>query len=206
MGYQGLNGKSLATLASAAKYGLLEGRGDENRVSDLAVRIIAHPPGSPDRMLAMIEAAGKPELFTELDQRFGGGKGSDQAIKAYLMTQKFIPPAANLAIRSYRETKRFLEEEGMINPADFSRRKTEIESVPEFIAPREDRIPAPLVSAPSADKRESVFRVGLSDDRLDVSAALFDAEAVDKLIRALEANKALLPQRPVTSIDARERD
>src|SRR5258708_6197968 len=38
MGYNSLNGKSLGALSALLKYGLLEGRGNETRVSDLAVR------------------------------------------------------------------------------------------------------------------------------------------------------------------------
>jgi hypothetical protein len=33
-------------------------------------------------------------------------------------------------------------------------------------------------------------------DRLEVSAVLADAESVERLIRALEANKPLLPEKP----------
>lgn len=109
MGYQSLNGKSLGVLSALIKYGLLEGRGDNSRVSDLAVQIIAHPPGTAERAEALKEAAEKPELFTELDGRFPAGRASDQAIRSYLLTQKFIPHAADAAIRSYRETKAFVE-------------------------------------------------------------------------------------------------
>lgn len=197
MGYQGINGKSLGILAAIGKYGLLEGRGNESRVSDLAVLIIAHPPGSPDRRLALMAAADRPELFAELDAKFGGGKGSDQAIRAYLLTQKFIPAGADLAIRAYRDTKRFLEEEGVGNIVDLYKKNTDITPVPEFIAPRADTERLPNTPPASVKKVESGFRVGLSDDRLEVSATLFDAESVDKLIRALQANKALLPEKPV---------
>src|SRR6266446_5546494 len=38
MGYNSLNGKSLGVLSAIGKYGLLEVRGSEYRVSDLAVR------------------------------------------------------------------------------------------------------------------------------------------------------------------------
>jgi hypothetical protein len=33
-------------------------------------------------------------------------------------------------------------------------------------------------------------------DQLEVSAVLGDAESVDRLIKALEANKPLLPEKP----------
>jgi hypothetical protein len=108
MGYNGLNGKSLGVLSAVGKFGLLEGRGDETRVSDLAVRIIAHPTGTPERAEAITEAAGNPELFAELDARYPNGKASEQAIRSYLLTQKFIKPAADAATRTYLETKDFV--------------------------------------------------------------------------------------------------
>lgn len=111
MGYKTLNGKSLGVLSAIGKFGLLEGRGDETRVSDLAVTIIAHPAGSPERLAAIKTAAASPELFAELDSRFQGGRVSDAAIRSWMLTQKFIPHAADTALRSYRETKGLVEAE-----------------------------------------------------------------------------------------------
>jgi hypothetical protein len=37
--------------------------------------------------------------------------------------------------------------------------------------------------------------VTFNGDRLEISAVLSDAESVDRLIRALEANKPLLPDK-----------
>ena len=111
MGYKGLSGASLPVISALAKFGLLEGRGDETRVSDLAVAIIAHEPGAPERMAALVEAAKNADLFAELDIRFPDGKASDQAIRSYLLTNKFIPSAADAAIRAYRDTKQFVEGE-----------------------------------------------------------------------------------------------
>jgi hypothetical protein len=111
IGYKGLSGASLPILSALAKYGLLEGRGDETRVSDLAVALIAHAPGTPERCEALRQASAFPELFGELDHRFPEGRASDQAIRSYLLTRKFIPGAADAAIRAYRDTKQFVEEE-----------------------------------------------------------------------------------------------
>lgn len=111
MGYKGLSGASLPILSALAKYGLLEGRGDETRVSDLAVGLIAHAPGTPERMAALENAAAFPDLFAELDERFQDGKASDQAIRSYLLTRKFIPGAADAAVRAYRDTKALVEAE-----------------------------------------------------------------------------------------------
>lgn len=111
MGYSGLSGKSLGVLSSLGKFGLLEGRGDENWVSDLAVAILAHPSKAPERVEAIKASASMPDLFSDIDSRFQNGKASDQAIKSWLIMQKFIPAAADAAIRSYRETKELVEEE-----------------------------------------------------------------------------------------------
>jgi hypothetical protein len=111
MGYKGLSGASLPILSALTKYGLLEGRGDETRVSDLAVALIAHAPGTPERMDALKNAAAFPDLFAELDERFPDSKASDQAIRSYLLTRKFIPGAADVAVRAYRDTKALVEAE-----------------------------------------------------------------------------------------------
>jgi hypothetical protein len=77
----------------------------------LAIKIIAHKPGDPTRAAAIHEAARRPELFTELDKRYDDGRTTDQAIRSYLLTKGFIPPAADATIRSYRETKGLVEAE-----------------------------------------------------------------------------------------------
>ncbi len=111
LGYKGLSGASLPVLASLNKYGLLEGRGNETHVSDLALMIVVHERGNGDRMVAIQKAAASPDLFAELYQKFPGGKGSDSAIRGYLLLKKFIPAAADTAIRSFRETNEFVEAE-----------------------------------------------------------------------------------------------
>lgn len=111
MGYKTLNGRALGVLSALSKFGLLEGRGDETGVSDLALQIIAHPSGSLERAAAIKDAAERPDLFEDIDKRFPDGKASDTAIKSYLMTQKFLPDAAEVAIRAYRETKKLVAEE-----------------------------------------------------------------------------------------------
>jgi len=111
MGYGGLSGKSLGVLSSLGKFGLLDGRGDENWVSDLAVSILAHPPKTKERVAAIKTAASTPNLFSDIDSKFQNGKASDQAIRSWLITQKFLPQAADVVVRSYRETKELVEDE-----------------------------------------------------------------------------------------------
>jgi hypothetical protein len=172
LGYSGLNGKSLAVLAALGKFGLLEGRGEETRVTDLAVRILAFPPGSAERRAALEEAAGRPELFGELDQRFSRGQASDGAIRAWLMTRGFIPPAAEAAVRAYRETKQFLEAQGELGPPAQPAAPAE---------PPPDMAEAPAEPARAeAGIRRAVF--GLAEGEVVITAPVFlSAESVNDL-------------------------
>jgi hypothetical protein len=164
LGYSGLNGKSMAVLAALGKFGLLEGRGEETRVSDLAVRILAFPPGSPERRAALLEAAQRPELFAELDQRFARSQPSDAAIRSWLITRGFIPPAAEAAVRAYRETKQLLEAEADAMPL-------EPETPPEVV------VEPPKVEGGT---RRAVF--GLAEGEVVITAPVFlSAESVNDL-------------------------
>jgi len=155
MGYASLNGKSLGVLAALLKYGLLEGRGDNTRVSDLGLQIIAHAAGAPERAAAIREAAARPELFAEIDKRYPDGKGSDAAIRSYLLTQKFIPQAADNALRAYRETKQLVELELGGYGAGEQQEQNEMQSQP--IPPMANQAPAPAPVGGQAGTRRAVF-------------------------------------------------
>lgn len=197
MGYSGLNGAALTALSALGKFGLLEGRGDDTKISDLALHIIAHEPGSRERVEALQEAAGKPELFGELDAKFQGGKASDQAIRAYLLTQKFIPSGADAAIRSYRDTKAFVEAEskGYTTPE----KETVMEIAPGVTShirarggfsapPTAEQIRAAHVPA----SEDEPFRVSFTGSGIEIVARLTNEASADELMRAVSALKMLL--------------
>ncbi|MBS0246192.1 MAG: hypothetical protein JSR61_06190 [Proteobacteria bacterium] len=190
MGYKTLNGKSLGVLSAVGKYGLTEGRGDDSHVSDLAVTIIAHPAGSPERAAALKEAASKPDLFAELDNRFQGGRVSDSAIRAWMLQQKFIPLAADTALRSYRETKQFVEAE--------STGYSGFEAAPQphvqppagapMPAPAEQQRPTPRIPEPPMT---APVRVVMNGNRLDIQASV-DLDGLEKLEQMLAKYKEIL--------------
>ena len=197
MGYASLNGKSLGVLSALVKFGLLEGRGDDTRVSDLAVTIVAHPPGVPDRVAALSAAAGKPELFSELDSRFQNGKASDQAIRSYLLTQKFIPSAADTAIRAYRETKQLVSaESGEYDSAANSdlqeQGMSEAFEPPIISSVQRSAWASTRATGPTGPR--GPFRVAVTTDSIEVSASLMNRADVKKLIRALQANLDWFPE------------
>ena len=194
MGYRSLNGKSLGILSAVTKYGLLEGRGNENHVSDLALEIIAHTPGTPERERAIAEAANRPELFSELDARFQDGKVSDAAIRSYLMTRKFIPQAADIVVRSYRETKEFVHLEASADRSDLQ----------QF--PSEEGAPIPGILRPGRTEKSSIVGLEVGEReylrgplsrnasyRLLVSGEI-GASEVDKIIKILTLQKEFLTE------------
>jgi hypothetical protein len=206
MGYFSLNGKSLGVLSALLKYGLLEGRGDDTRVSDQAVSIIAHPPGSSERVAALKEAAAKPELFSELDARFQGGKASDQAVRSYLLTQRFIPTAADAVIRSYRETKQLVEaESGGYNVDELPEVRPMSQPISQELATRSGTFP-PLMQPGSnrqtitatviVEKGVSQTSISIQDERVELFAVLYDQVGVQKVIDRLNAIKGMLPEKP----------
>ena len=181
LGYSGLNGKSLAVLAALFKFGLMEGRGDAVRVSDLGLRVIAHPHGSAERREALLEAANRPELFQDLDQRFAGGRASDAAVRAFLLTQGFIPPAAETALRAWRDTRQMLAAEASSDlPPAALPPATPAETPAEAPAAPIAAAPAPPEGTPAIGMRRAVF--GLAEGEVVITAPVFlSPESVNDL-------------------------
>lgn len=113
LGYTGLNGRSVALISNLTKYGLLDGRGEEIRVSDDAVLILVEEQGAPDRAAAIRRAAFRPELFRELADQFAGGPvPSENAIKIRLEKMGYPPQVARDVAGAYRENTQLVESEG----------------------------------------------------------------------------------------------
>jgi hypothetical protein len=197
-GYNGITGASLSMLSSLLKYGLLTGRGDNTSVSDLALQIIAHPAGSEERRTAILEAAFTPDLFAEIRDHYKSGKVSDQALRSYLLTRKFLPNAVDDVIRAYRETMELVETEGAGHNATVVETvERPMPSQPQLSQPSEltqggKREPAtPPPSAP-------MQRIGSSNDgmpyefwhspgRLRGSFDITDEKSAERVRRAVNA-------------------
>jgi hypothetical protein len=111
MGYSSLNGASASAIAALSKYGLLEGHGDELRVSELGQDLVLHRPGDPEYAQAIERAAFAPHFFRELHDLFPTGLPSDHTIHATLVKRGFNKSAIPNAMRAYRETMELLEQE-----------------------------------------------------------------------------------------------
>lgn len=101
-------------------YGLIDGAGDDLRVSEDAIAATKAPQGSSERREALQRLALKPALFQAISKAFPTTPSSDNLVY-WLVTQGFSETAAAIAAKSYLDTMRFVGEfkgaEGADNPA-----------------------------------------------------------------------------------------
>ncbi len=111
LGYGSLNGASASVVSALSKYGLLEGHGDNLRVSSLGQDLVLHRKGDPEYDQALRTVAFMPAFFRDLRDQYPQGLPSEHSLRATLVKRGFNPKAVDGAIRTYRETVELLNEE-----------------------------------------------------------------------------------------------
>lgn len=108
LGYSGINGRSLSMIGALRQYGILEGSGDAQRISDDAVSYYVLEDGHK-RQEALWRMIFNPPFFSQIHTEFGDALPSESNLKHYLMKQGFLPKAAEDVIKVYRENIRLVE-------------------------------------------------------------------------------------------------
>ena len=103
MGYSGLHGASATAISALIKYGLLERVGEDYKLSERAMRIIA-PHNQNEKLVALEDASREPTLFAELIEHFPGEVPSDDLLRSYLIRKGFAQAAVPGVIAAYRDT------------------------------------------------------------------------------------------------------
>jgi hypothetical protein len=103
LGYAGINGRSLGMIGAVRAYGLIEGSGDEMRVSDEAITLINAPEETPEWGEALKTCALKPPLYRELATKFDTTP-SEGVLRYTLIKMGYTPEAAAKAIPPYLAT------------------------------------------------------------------------------------------------------
>jgi hypothetical protein len=192
MGYGGINGASLKTISALRKYGLLEGRGDDVRLSKDAQTLIIDDSNSPDYRSALRRCALNVELFSELKKQFPG-TASDRNIAVYLEKQGFKPDGAARAAKNFRDTFALVGDES--------------EAYDSRSVDDTDRTGAPTMQAHSADNARAAgpspflekampqggvpLRVIMNGNRLDIQASV-DLAGLKKLQAMLAKYQGIL--------------
>ena len=135
---------------------------------------------------------------------FANGKASDSAIRAYLLTAKFLPDAAETVVRSYRDTKQLVESASGEYNAPSDKAVEPIKAATSQEGRQESSAaPIPAIRSQSGGVRlmegERELTTGLlSKDasfRLIVSGSVGEKE-IDRLIAKLTIDKEILAETP----------
>jgi hypothetical protein len=104
MGHNSLNGRALTRIGAVRAYGLIEGSGDEIRVSEDAVRALMAPANSQEQKMAMARCAFRPSLFQDIRKDFPNTHPSDENLRYGLIKKGYTPNAAGKAALAYLKT------------------------------------------------------------------------------------------------------
>jgi hypothetical protein len=107
LGHESLSGPALSKIGALRAYGLLEGTGDELRVSDDAVSALMAPKDSPEQKAALLRLAAEPNLFKEIQKNFVGIPSEDN-LRFWLIKREFSQDAAGNAAKSYIATMKLV--------------------------------------------------------------------------------------------------
>ena len=115
MGFSGKTGTSAKALASLRQYGLIEGFGENTRVTDLALAIY-EPANERERIGSIYTASRSPDVFVSVFDRFDDRiPQADEPIRAYLIRELgFQKNSADELIRSLRQSVGFADAQGAV--------------------------------------------------------------------------------------------
>lgn len=192
MGYNGINGSSLKTISSLKKYGLLDGRGDDVRLTKDAQTLIIDDPASPDYKSAISRCAMAPEIYAEIRQQFPG-VASDRNISVYLEKQGFKPDAAAAVAKNYRDSMALVSADS----AQYGEREDDGGEDKEAPEGRRQSPPPPSGNKVQTMAGERELTTGLLSKeakfRLIVSGPV-GVKEIERLISKLEFDKEILAE------------
>jgi hypothetical protein len=180
LGHESLSGPALGKIGALRAYGLVDGSGDELRLSDDAISALKAPQGSEVRKAAIERLALNPPLFQMIKQEYPT-LPSKETLVWWLVKQGFADTAAGIAAASYLATMTLVDSLG----GGYDVAPSESGEVAE-IAPTDSRSPPPQKShqVKIMDSERIVFtEEGQPSQYLKLIAS---GEIDDGLLEALE--------------------
>lgn len=193
MGFGGYNGASAGVLSAVLKFGLLEGQGEEMRVSDLAVRILV-PHDDDEKAEAIREAAANPPLFVEMAERWPNDPPSDHSLRAYLTRRGFADSALEAVIKSYWDTASLVRDAGpQYDPAPAADEgQDEVDEQTQDRGAERPLAPPPPPPSPAQGPGLNLTRTE-AGYIVQLSGAVLTQKHVDEVVTLLTALKASMP-------------
>ncbi|HLH10949.1 MAG TPA: hypothetical protein VKV77_03595 [Methylovirgula sp.] len=199
LGHDSLSGPALGKIGALRAYGLVEGTGDELRISDDAVTAMMAPEGSVERLAARRRLALKPQLFQDIQKEFPTLPSEDN-LRFWLIKRQFTGDAAAKASKAYLATMRVAEGE----PESYNSSDEAPEIEPEVETPAPSPLRAPAKAKIMDGERELTTGL-LSKDasfRLIVSGNV-GVKEIERLIKKLELDKEILADTESSSYEER---
>lgn len=170
LGYSGLSGTAIAQISALAKYGLLdETRGEVLSLTELA-EIILTSQNEQQKHAMLTGAAVNPPLYRDIVARFNTVAPEESQLTAFLLERGYRPEALQRLLSAYWDTMKYAYGSKFREPS----------------AP-------PVMDPTPAQKLGQDATITINGGKIEVSGILTSQEAVDTLIKALQATKALLP-------------
>jgi hypothetical protein len=191
LGYTSLNGRALGKIGAVRAYGLIEGSGDELRISDDAVTALMAPVDSPQRRAALATMAVRPTLFQELRKDFPDTLPSLENLRFSLVQRGYTERAAEKAAQSFLASMQLAT--GV--PGDYTPPEDEDETAdgqddPPPPPPRKDRTVRLM-----AGERELTSGLLSKDARFKlIVEGKIGVKEIERLIRKLELDKEILAE------------
>jgi hypothetical protein len=193
MGFSGKSGASAKALGSMRQFGLIDGIGDNTRISDLALKIL-EPASQGERVGAILAAAMEPGVFKSVSDRFTGKIPSvDEPIRAFLIRDLgFSKSGADECIAALRKTLAYAHAFGL--ETDTIDNSANANASPAAVGG--DKNPAPeresqLTVQANESGANEFMRVRLSKDctvELRFEGKV-ESKALDNLMRYIELQK-----------------
>ena len=201
LGYTGLTGRTMKLLGALNQYDLVANTSKgEMRVTQTAVDIL-HSIDPADKIAALQKAGRAPALFKSIFEKFKDGIPSENAVRSFLITNGFTDKGVDRALKSFLETNRFLELNG-VSESYGDEPESEAESAPDNINQEQHDVNTPEVKSPPTDFKDpaaifcnkGVLDFSLSSGGLVVAGATNSATELKAYIGKLTALLALLPE------------
>src|SRR5271155_2661628 len=108
LGHDSLSGPALGKIGALRAYGIIEGKGDELRITDDAVAAMEAPAGSHEGVETIKRLASRPKLFQDIQKEFAINPNLEN-LKFWLIKRQFASDAAEKAAKIYLATMKLVE-------------------------------------------------------------------------------------------------
>lgn len=198
MGYSGKSGRALSAVGALKQYGLLEGRDDAIRVTDLALSLI-EPMSESEFAESALESACSPDLFSDFYREFELRLPSEGVLRSLAIRKyDFTDTGAQKLAKNYVSTMQYVKnlksavsvDDGAENSTDIASNEVEADHQENISDIQTVRGIDPLRKLDRANATELKFQLSKDVSAVVLMTGEINENNIDLLIRYLELTKS----------------